>query len=91
MSTKDEHKAILSIGYRQFVMDAKSAAVLFTTLTASGIELYEDKWNPETKVSEPCVAPVSTTEIRLGVLAKESYAMGKLLYAASLNKQGETK
>jgi hypothetical protein len=91
MATKDEHRAILTIGYHRFIMDAKSAAALFPVLAASGMEMYEETWNDTDKVCEPRVVPISKDLVKLNMLSNEAYGMGKLLYAASLNKQGESK
>lgn len=92
MATAKKHKMILSLGYNDFVLDADAAIELFKTLS-SGVELYESVWNGETRKAEPRVKPmmVDDNTIKLRMLPEESYAMGKLLYAADQSKQGESK
>ena len=89
MATKN--KVMLRIGYTSFVVDAKAAAAFFPLLVESGVEVYETYWNAETKESEPRIKPVDMDAISLQILPEEKYALGKLLYAAEIANQGETK
>jgi hypothetical protein len=82
MTTKKTNKAILHIGYQQFVLEPKAATELFLTLTGGTVERFDNKWNKDTNVSEPRVTPVDSNEIRVSLLPEDVYAMGKLLYAA---------
>ena len=86
-----KNKAILKIGYLTFVLEAKTAATLFQVLVESGMEMFDTTWNSETKTSEPMVKPVDRDVVLLQMLSEEQYALGKLLYAADVDKKGESK
>lgn len=79
-----KNRALLKIGYMTFVMETKAAAAIFPLLVDSGIESYDTHWNPETKESEPRVKPADVGAISLQIMPEETYAMGKLLYAAEI-------
>lgn len=86
-----KNKAILKIGYLTFVLEAKTAATLFQVLVESGMEMFDTTWNSETKLSEPMVKPAERDVVVLQMLPEEQYALGKLLYAADVDKKGESK
>ena len=86
-----KNKAILKIGYLTFVLEAKTAATLFQVLVESGMEMFDTTWNSETKTSEPMVKPADRDVVLLQMLSEEQYALGKLLYAADVDKKGESK
>jgi hypothetical protein len=86
-----KNKAVLKIGYMTFVMEAKAAATLFPLLVEGGGEMYDTHWNPETRESEPRIKPMEVGAISLQMLAEETYALGKLLYAAEIANKGEAK
>lgn len=86
-----KNKAILKIGYLTFVLEAKTAATLFQVLVESGMEMFDTTWNSETKTSEPMVKPADRDVVSLQMLSEEQYALGKLLYAADVDKKGESK
>jgi hypothetical protein len=86
-----KNKALLKFGYMTFVLEAKAAAVLFQELVASGVEMFDTEWNGDTKVSEPRVKPIERDAVSLQILSEEQYALGKLLYAADVDKKGEAK
>ncbi len=91
MTTKTEHKAVISIGYVHFVLDAKAATELFLVLTGGNVERYDDKWNSSTKLSEPRVMPVERDAIKITILDHARYALGKLLYTQEqLNPKDES-
>lgn len=89
MTTKKASKAILHIGYHQFILEPKAATELFLGLTNGTVERFDTKWNKETNMSEPRVKPVDSNEIRVSLLTEEIYAMGKLLYAAEQSNKGK--
>jgi hypothetical protein len=75
-------RAILRIGYTDFIMDAKVATELFTSLASGNVEIYEEKWVNNAKGSEPRVTQAGVDLVTLRVLSEDKYAMGKLLQAA---------
>lgn len=88
MTTK---RVILKIGYTQFIMEAKAATALFSSLVGEGMELYESKWNQTTKLNEPRVRLIPDDLVTLSILTPELYAMGKLLQKAEdVEKQSNT-
>jgi len=86
-----KNKAILKIGYLTFVLDPKAAAGVFQVLVENGMEMFDTTWNSETKTSEPMVKPADRDVVTLQMLSEEQYALGKLLYAADVDKKGESK
>jgi hypothetical protein len=86
-----KNKAILKIGYLTFVLDPKAAAGVFQVLVENGMEMFDTTWNSETKLSEPMVKPAERDVVTLQMLSEEQYALGKLLYAADVDKKGESK
>jgi len=86
-----KNKAILKIGYLTFVLEAKTAATLFQVLVESGMEMFDTTWNSETRTAEPMVKPAERDVVSLQMLSEEQYALGKLLYAADVDKKGESK
>jgi hypothetical protein len=86
-----KNKAILKIGYLTFVLDPKAAAGVFQVLVENDMEMFDTTWNSETKLSEPMVKPAERDVVTLQMLSEEQYALGKLLYAADVDKKGESK
>jgi hypothetical protein len=87
-------KLLLKVGYTQFIMEPQTATALFHALAGSELEMYESKWNSETKMSEPRVKMASDNLITLSMITPEQYAMGKLLQKADIlavetNQKGE--
>ena len=73
------------------MLEAKAAATVFQVLVESGMEMFDTTWNSETKLSEPMVKPAERDGVLLQMLSEEQYALGKLLYAADVDKKGESK
>ena len=85
-------KVLLKIGYTQFVMESRTATTMFQMLADTGVELYDPKWNNETRKQEPRVKETDASLVSLSILSAEDYAVGKLLHAADeAAKQGEAK
>lgn len=84
-------RMILSLGYHNFILDADAAMELFKVLS-SGVELYDVAWNSESKKQEPRVKPmdIDDNSLKLRMLTEETYALGKLLYAAEQSQEAKS-
>jgi hypothetical protein len=94
MATTSKSKALLKMGYVQFVMDVKTATTLFESMTNGNLELFDTLWVKEKNSHEPRVKMLSEDFITLSILPNETYAMGKLLHKADeaakeAKKEGE--
>jgi hypothetical protein len=71
-------KAIVNIGYKNYVMDAEKALQLLSVL--EGAELYDSRWNSETKQSSYFIYPQDSGDFiwEMKILPDALYRLAKL-------------
>jgi hypothetical protein len=88
-ATEEKNKVILKVGYTEFVVDYDTGAQVFSLLAGTGLEVFENKYDSETKKSYPIVRPSGQGDLSLLGLNKEVYAVGRLTHAAEQKSKGE--
>ena len=80
-------KAILKMGYVQFVLSPETAAKVFTLIMNDRAEVLTGEWKSDTSTTEHKVQPIKADELTLSPMPREQYALAKLLSKADQTKE----
>lgn len=87
--TEGKNKAVLKIGYIDFIVDYDIGAQVFGLMAGGELEVLENKYDSAADKSYTLVRPSGQGDLSLSGLNKEIYSMGRLTYAAEQKSKGE--